>query len=291
MAINSIALQLSVAELFKQALPAVDLIAKLGYTDFSASAPEIKIGSGQTVKMPLGDSGVADVFAKGTNDYLSSADPDLVNLTATHILSGHTVDGEGLDSADYAPRYKQIFAAKAGRAVGAKMKALAAAALDGATASTGVTLPATPTLANYMALATAKPWIDGNMATLVVNGAEAAKIKGVFAAAHLVPTNEQIAEFLGFRGFAVLNGMTARAAIVPEGCFGMLGRVPTIIANYRESGVEVDSESGLAIGIVVADNQGSNEIKVSADAWFGAACKSAPATAATAGVVKVGTNG
>ena len=78
-------------------------------------------------------------------------------------------------------------------------------------------------------------------------------------------------------------------AIVPFSSVGMVGRIPQIVAKYQESGVETDEDSGLSVGIVVADDQKENRIVVNADLWFGVAAVSANAAATTAGIIKVGT--
>ena len=168
-------------------------------------------------------------------------------------------------------------------------KAAIISALDGTTASTGVKIVASPTLAQYDALATAVNWYDPTEACLVVNGTEYAKIKGVMHGANLSATPESIAAELGFRKVIVLGSMTARAVIVPYSSIGFLARVPTLIASYKESGVETDETSGLSVGIVVADDQATNKEVVNADLWFGVAAVSANAAATTPGIIKVGT--
>ena len=94
---------------------------------------------------------------------------------------------------------------------------------------------------------------------------------------------------LGFRDVIVVPGMTARAVIVPVSSIGFMGRVPAIVADYKETGVETDPDSGLAIGIVVADDQKLNRVVVNGDLWFGVCAKSANAGATEAGIIKVGT--
>ena len=163
--------------------------------------------------------------------------------------------------------------------------------LNGTTASTGVKIVASPTLAQYDALAADVTWLDKLNSALVVNGAEWAKIKGVLHGAHLSATQQAAAEELGFRDVIVVPGMTPRACIVPVSSIGFIGRVPAIVANYKEAGAQTDPDSGLSIGIVVADDQEHNRIVVNGDLWFGACVKSANAAATEAGIIKVGTAG
>ena len=164
--------------------------------------------------------------------------------------------------------------------------------LDGTTLSTGVKIPAvgSATLAHYDGLATAKDWYDPAEACLVVNGTEYSNIKQLMHAAHLSAAPQSIAEELGFKKVIVLAGMTARACIVPYSSIGFISRVPALIADYEESGVETDEKSGLAVGIVVASERGDNKRVVSGDLWFGVASISASANATTTkGIIKVGT--
>ena len=112
---------------------------------------------------------------------------------------------------------------------------------------------------------------------------------GLMHGAHLSATPASIAQELGFRDLIVVPGMTARAVIVPVSSIGFMGRVPAIVANYKETGVETDPDSGLSIGIVVADDQKHNRIVVNGDLWFGVCAKSANAAATEAGIIKVGT--
>ena len=145
-------------------------------------------------------------------------------------------------------------------------------------------------LADYDKLATEKDWYNPMDCCLVLNGAEYAKLKAVMHAAHLSASPAALAEELGFKKVIVLSGMTARAAIVPYGSLGFMARVPALVADYKESGVETDPDSGLSIGIVVATDQGINREVVNGDLWFGCAAVSASADAdKTHGIIKVGT--
>ena len=132
-------------------------------------------------------------------------------------------------------------------------------------------------------------WLDKLNSALVVNGAEFAKLKALMHGANLSATQANIAQELGFRDLIVVPGMTARAVIVPVSSIGFLGRVPAVLADYKEYGTETDPDSGLSIGIVVANDQKLNRIVVNGDLWFGVCAKSANAAATEAGIVKVGT--
>jgi hypothetical protein len=110
-------------------------------------------------------------------------------------------------------------------------------------------------------------------------------------AAHLSATPENIAAELGFKKVIVLPGMTARICIVPFSSIGFIARVPALVADYQESGIETDPDSGLSIGIVVAEEQKLNRRVVNGDLWFGCAAISASANAtSTKGIIKVGTS-
>ena len=67
------------------------------------------------------------------------------------------------------------------------------------TASTGVKIVASPTLAQYDALAADVTWLDKTNSALVVNGTEFAILKGLMHGAHLSATAASIAAELGFR--------------------------------------------------------------------------------------------
>ena len=67
------------------------------------------------------------------------------------------------------------------------------------------------------------------------------------------------------------------------------GLIWSIVKRYYGCGVETDDESGLAVGIVRANDQTHNRIVINADLWFGTSVLSAPAGATTAGAVNVGT--
>lgn len=289
MALTSPGLTLATEALFGHIRPALDIIDALGPTDFSDGAPGLEVKPGATLKVPLSTVSAASAFNASSNNYLTGGDTDWASLTAAHYLQGFDVTGVNIDQGVNAARIKQLFSKRAGVGIAMAAKAAIVSALDGTTASTGVKIVASPTLAQYDALATAVNWYDPTEACLVVNGTEYAKIKAVMHGANLSATPESIAAELGFRKVIVLGSMTARACIVPYSSIGFIARVPTLIASYKESGVETDETSGLSVGIVVADDQATNKEVVNADLWFGVAAVSANAAATTPGIIKVGT--
>ena len=289
MALTSPGLTLATEALFGHIRPALDIIDALGPTDVSDGAPGLEVKPGATIKVPLSTVSAASAFNASSNNYLTGGDTDWASLTAAHYLQGFDVTGVNIDQGVNAARIKQLFSKRAGVGIAMAAKAAIVSALDGTTASTGVKIVASPTLAQYDALATAVNWYDPTEACLVVNGTEYAKIKAVMHGANLSATPESIAAELGFRKVIVLGSMTARACIVPYSSIGFIARVPTLIASYKESGVETDETSGLSVGIVVADDQATNKEVVNADLWFGVAAVSANAAATTPGIIKVGT--
>lgn len=301
MALTSPALTLAIEALFGHIRPALDLIDALGPTDFSKDAPGVDVKPGTTIKVPLStveaatafvDTATASATGGTVNNYLTGGPTDWASLTATHYLAGFDIKGENLDQGVNASRIKQLFSKRCGVSIAMAVKNAIRTSLDGTTLSTGVKIPAvgSATLAHYDGLATAKDWYDPAEACLVVNGTEYSNIKQLMHAAHLSATPQSIAEELGFKKVIVLAGMTARACIVPYSSIGFISRVPALIADYEESGVETDEKSGLAVGIVVASERGDNKRVVSGDLWFGVASISASANATTTkGIIKVGT--
>lgn len=291
MAITSPALTLSIDALFGHIKPALDLIDALGPTDFSAEAPGIEIKPGATTKVPLSTVSAALAFDDSDNNYLTGGGTDWATLTATHYLQGFDLRGTDIDQGVNAGRVKQLFSKRCGVGIAMAVKNAIRTALDGTTQSTGVKIPAaaSATIKDYDGLATAKDWYDPTQACLVVNGSEYAAIKALMHGAHLSASPASIAEELGFRKVIVLAGMTARAVIVPYSSIGFIARVPAIVADYRQSGTETEPDSGLSLGIVVAEDQKLNRQVVNGDLWFGCATVSANAAATTAGIIKVGT--
>ena len=303
MALQSPGLTLAIEPLFGHIRPALDLIDALGPTDFSAGAPGIDIKPGTTVKMPLSTVAAATAFVDtataastgGTvHNYLTGGDTEWASLTATHFLSGYDLKGENIDQGVNAARIKQLFSKRCGVSIAMAVRNTIRTALDSTTniaVSTAVKIPAagSATLADYDGLASAKDWFDPTEACLVVNGTEWAAIKAVMHNAHLSASPQSIAEELGFKKVILLAGMTRRMCIVPYSSIGFIARVPALIADYEESGVETDEKSGLSIGIVVASERGDNKRVVNGDLWFGCATVGCAAAASTPGIIGVGT--
>lgn len=292
MALTSPALTLATEAMFGNIKPALDLLRRLGPTDFSAGAPEYVVKPGATIKVPVSSIAAAQAYNDSTNNYLTGGNTDWAGLTCAHYLQGFDISGVNIDQGVDKARMEQLFTRRAGTGIAYAVQGALTTALDGATASTGITIPAvgSATLDDYMGLAVAKSWYTGFGSALVVNGTEYSNIKGLFAAKGIVGSEAQLASYLGFKDLIVVPGMTARAVIVPDGSVGFLARVPALIANYPESGVETDADSGLSVGIVIADDQAHNKRVANADLWFGAYLISANAAATTAGAVKVGTS-
>ena len=290
MALTSPALTLSVEALFGNIKPALDIIQLLGPTDFSAEAPGVDIKPGTTIKIPLSTVSAAGVFDDETNNYLTGGNTEWATLTAKHYLQGFDLKGTNIDEGVNAPRVKQLFSKRCGTGISMACVGAIKTALDATTVSTAVTLPAAPTLEQYDALASAKDWYNGRDSVLCLSSSEYSRLKGVFHALHLSATPQAMAEELGFKAVLLIPGLTARAVIVPYGSLGFQARVPTLIADYKEAGVETDPDSGLSVGIVVASEQRTNKLVVNGDIWFGCAAVSASADAEkTKGIIKVGT--
>lgn len=291
MALTSPALTVAVPALFGAVRPTLNTLRRIGATDFSADAPDYDIKPGATIKVPISSVSAASAYDASTNNYLTGGTTDWASLTCTHYLKGFDISGVNVDQGVDAGKMKQLFAVRAGKSIAAAAMGNARTALDGVTASTAVKLPAVASaaIADYQTLGSDLNWLDRANAVLAVNATEYANIRAVFAAVNVIGTEQELAAFIGYRDLVCVPGLTARAVIVPDGSVGFLGRVPTIIADYPEFGVETDDESGLAVGIVRANDQDHNRIVVNADLWFGTAVLSAPAGATTAGAVNVGT--
>lgn len=291
MALTSPSLTLAVPAMFGSIKPAINTLTRIGMTDFSADAPATDVKPGATVKVPVSSVSAASAYNASTNNYLTGGTTSWATLTASHYLQGFDVSGVNIDEGVDAAKVRQLFAIRAGKGIASAVLGNLRDALDGVTASTAVTIPAVAsvTISDYLGLSACKAWLNGQDSVLAVNGAEYAKIKAVFAAQNVIGDDKALASFLGFADLVCVAGMTARAVIVPNGSVGFIGRVPTVVARYLESGTQLDEDSGLAVGIVVADDQSANRLVVNADLWFGTTVLSAPANAATAGAVKVGT--
>lgn len=291
MGIQSPGVTLAIEAMFGNIKPVLDSLLKLGCADFSAEAPGVEIKPGATLKVPISSIAAASEYDASNNNYLTGGSTSWASLTAKHFLKGYDITGEDIDSGVNAPRIKQKFTSRAGSDIAAACQALLASSLSDVTTSTAVKIPAigTATLASYQDLATAKTWLNGSTSILALAGTELANLKKLFAAEHIIGTNKELAEFLGFKDIALVPGFTGRAAIVPDGSIGYIARVPAIAANYRETGTETDPDTGLSIGIVIADDQGKNRIVANSDLWFGVAVLGCAAAASDAGIINVGT--
>ena len=291
MALTSLALSLCVEEMFANIRPATDTLQRLGTVDFSDSVPGLDVKPGATLKIPLSTVSAAGVYNASSNNYGTGGATSFGDLTATHYLQGFDVSGEDLDKGVSVPRLKNLFAKRAGAGIAMAVMADVKTSLDAVTASTAVTLNATVasrTVADYLNLAGGVTWLDKTNSVLAVNSATLANIKSLFAAINVTTASlTELAQYLGFRDLVLIPGMSASAVIVPAGGFGSIARVPAIIADYQETGVETDPESGLSVGIVVNNDSDHNRIIVNADLWFGVITHKAPATATTSGCIKI----
>lgn len=288
MALTSPALTLSIEAMFANIKPTLDAVKKLGMTDFSADAPGIDIKPGATLKVPVSSITAASSYNESTNNYLTGGTTSWATLTATHYLQGFDISGVNVDQGVDAAKMKQLFTARAGSGIAAAIQGAIKTALDAVTGSTAVTLGATPTVANYLALGDGVAWLNKSTSVLAVNGATLADIKAKLAAINVAGTLTELGQMMGFADLVLIPGMTANAVIVPANGMGFIGRVPAIVASYKEVGVETDPDTGLSVGIVVADEQAKNRIVANADLWFGCTVQGAPAAATSAGIIKVG---
>lgn len=293
MALTSPALTLAVEAMFGNIKPTLNALKKLGVTDFSAEKPSVEIKPGATIKVPVSSVSAASEYNAQTNNYRTGGATDWATLTATHYLQGFDITGVNIDQGVDAGRMKQLFTARAGTGIAMAVQNAVKTAIDGVTASSAaagkIAATATITMEGYMGIGEGLDWLDKATSVLAVNGTELASIRAKFAANHIVGTLTELAQFMGFADMVVIPGMTARAAIVPANSFGTLARVPAIIARYLEVGTETDPDTGLSVGIVVADDQDHNRLIANADIWFGCAVQGAPAAAGKAGIVKLAT--
>lgn len=296
MALTSPALTLAIEALWANIKPTMDALQKLGFTDFSDEAPGIDIKPGATIKVPISDVSKAGEYDASTNHYRTGGTTDWASMVCKHYLRGYDITGVNIDQGVDAGKMKQKFTKRAGTGVSLAALDAVKTALDGCTASTGVLIPATGsvTLQDYMGLGSGanQAWLNRETSVLAVNGTELASVKAKFAANHIVGTNQELAGYLGFRDMVVIPGMTARICIVPAGSMGFLARVPAYLARYVEAGTETDPDTGLSLGIVIADDQDHNRLIANADLWFGCAVRSAAAgaTDSAKGIIKVGTD-
>lgn len=278
MALTSPALTLANEVLFANCKPVLDALRRLGPTDFSEGKPEIQAAPGATIKVPVSSVSAALAYNESTNNYLTGGDTVWASLTASHYLQGFDITGVNVDQGVNAGRMKQLFALRASTGIAMAIQAAIKGAFNALTESTIVTLAgtATATIEDYMKLGDDIVNLDKSTSVLVVNGTEWASIKAKFAAKSIVAAGSaDYAQFIGFKDIVVVPGMTPRAVIVPANSFGCMARVPAIIAGYPEFGTEVDPDTGLAVGIVVASNQATNKQVVNADMWFGCCTQAA----------------
>lgn len=294
MAITNPALTIAVEALFGYIRPTILNLSKLGSTDFSSDAPQVDIKPGATMTFPVSSVAGASAFHADTNNYLTGGSTSWATLTATHYLQGFDIAGTDIDNGVNASRIEQLFSRRAAAGINIAVGTAAVASLDGVTASTGITLPASPTLAEYSALFGAvegKNKVNSIGSVLALSGTELGKIKSVFLAAGINPgSNQELAAMLNFSDIVLVPAATGRIWVVPPSAFGFIARVPSVVARYLSAGSETDPETGLSIGIVVADDQTLNRRITNADLWFGATALSANAAATTAGIIKVGTS-
>lgn len=293
MPITNPGLIIAVEALFGFIRPAIINLSKLGATDFGAGQPNVEIKPGATIKVPVSSVSGALPYDEETNNYTTGGDTDWATLVAMHFLKGYDISGTDIDRGVDAGRIEQLFSRRAATGILMAMSDTTATALDGVTLSTGITLPAAPTAEDYLNLmgsVTAKNKVNALGSVLALSGTELGKIKAAFVADGVTPgSHSELAQLLEFGDIVVLPGVTGRMWVVPPTALGFIARVPAYIANYIASGVETDPETGLAIGIVVADVQATNKRVTNADLWFGVTSQSANAGATTAGIIKVGT--
>lgn len=293
MPLTSPALTLAIEAMFANIKPTLDAVKKLGVTDFSTENPSVDIKPGSTIKVPVSSVKAASEYNETSNNYLTGGDTDWANLTATHYLQGFDITGTNVDQGVNASRVKQLFAARAGSGIAMAIQNAIKSAIDGTTAATAsagkLAAIGTVTADAYLALGDGIGFLDKPTSVLAVNGAELASIKAKFAAINITGTMTELAQYMGFKDMVLIPGMTARAAIVPANAIGFLARVPTIIADFKEVGVETDPDTGLSVGVVVASDNAKNRLIVNADLWFGCTVQSANAGLTTAGVVKIAT--
>ena len=108
MALTSPGLTLAIDALFGNIKPQLDLIRRLGATDFAAENPGVDIKPGTTMKVPLSTVSAALAFDDDTNNYLTGGDTAYGTLTCTHFLQGYDMRGTNIDAGVNAPRIKQL---------------------------------------------------------------------------------------------------------------------------------------------------------------------------------------
>lgn len=286
MALQSPAVTLAVEAMFGNVRPALDTVKKLGMTDFSAAAPGVDVKPGVTLKVPVSSVTAALEYNASSNNYLTGGSTDWATLTAKHYLQGFDLHGTNIDEGVNADRIKQLFTARAGAGIALAIRSVIASALDNVETSTAVTFGTDAE--SLIAMGDSVSWLDKAASVLAVSGTKLATIKAALAAKNIVASSlTELAGYLGFADLVVVPGLAADAAIVPANSIGFMARVPAIVADYKEVGVETDSESGLSVGIVVASEQATNRLVANADLWFGCTVLGSAAGAAKPGVIKL----
>ena len=285
MALTSPAVTLAVEAMFGNIKPTLNALKKLGFTDFSNDAPGVDIKPGATIKVPVSSITAASEYDAEKNNYMTGGSTDWATLVATHYLQGFDIAGVNIDQGVDAAKMKQRFTARAGSGIALACQNAVKTALDGVTASSKVTAP--DAAAGYLGLGDDISWLDKATSVLAVNGTTLADIKAKFAAINIHGSITELAQYMGFADMVLIPGMTASCAIVPANSMGFIGRVPAIVADYKEVGTETDPDTGLSVGIVIASDQDHNRLVANADLWFGCTVQGAPAAAGTAGIIKV----
>ena len=285
MALTSPAVTLAVEAMFGNIKPTLNALKKLGITDFSAEKPDFDIKPGATIKVPVSSITAASEYNAETNNYLTGGSTDWAELTATHYLQGFDITGINVDQGVDAAKMKQLFTARAGSGIAAACQNAVKSALDSVVTSTKVTKPEAADA--MLALGDDISWLDKATSVLAVNGTFLASVKAKFAAINITGTLTELAQYMGFADMVLIPGMTASCAIVPANSIGFIGRVPAILADYKEVGTETDPDTGLSVGIIVASDQDHNRLIANADLWFGCTVQGCAAGASTAGIIKV----
>ena len=295
MAIENVGLVQAIEILFGMIRPRINDLRRLGATDFSSESPNMEIKPGATLKYLVSSVAAASEYNETTNNYLTGGSTAAASLTATHFLQGYDLKGADVDngSVGNVSRITQNFSMRASAGIGLAASGVVGSALTAVTTSTGITLPENPEAADYDGLfgqIDAQNKVNALGSVLAATGTELGKIKAAFHAKGIhVGGPADIAAEMGFADCVVVAGATGRIWVVPQLSLGFIGRVPAILADYESAGADTDPETGLSIGIVVANSQATNKKVVNADLWFGCATQSANAAASTAGIVKVGT--
>lgn len=295
MAIENPGLVQASEALFGFIRPRLNDLRRLGSTDFSLESPSLEIKPGATLKILVSSVAGASEYNETTNNYITGGSTALAVLTATHFLQGYDLKGTDIDNGlpVNVSRIVQLFSQRASAGIAIAVSGVTGTALTGVTASTGITLPAAPEYSDYdglMGQIEAQNKINALGSVLAVTGTELGKIKAAYHAKGInLGGPADIAAELGFADVVPVVGATGRLWVIPPLAIGFIARVPAIIADYESAGADTDPESGLSIGIVVANVQGTNKKIVNADLWFGCATQSANAAGSTAGIVKVGT--